>query len=186
MYIYKHCTWTTRALHVKLCSEFTVLLHAHHGIPEVGQVRFITGAWSLNQEELKKNLVYFKVPSASVEPIHEKLAMKIFDECTNILQGMYCIRFTVMRAEKHSHLACCSWLSSKNDDFALILDDTYMNFVVYPSKTLEVTVKIAVSGSSHCTWNSIFLVPLLYKSPFLKDWKDFLNNRTASLKYMSE
>ena len=32
---------------------------------------------------------------------------------------------TVTRAEKHSHLACCSWLSSKNDAFAHILDGTY-------------------------------------------------------------
>ena len=32
---------------------------------------------------------------------------------------------TVLRAEKHSHLPCCSWLSSKNDAFARILDGTY-------------------------------------------------------------
>ena len=47
----------------------------------------------LNEEELKKNLAYFKVPSTSVEPIRTKLAMKIFDEYANILKGMYSIRF---------------------------------------------------------------------------------------------
>jgi hypothetical protein len=51
------------------------------------------GARSLNEEELKKNLEYFKVPSASVEPIRTKLAMMIFDEYANILKGMYSIRF---------------------------------------------------------------------------------------------
>ena len=59
----------------------------------VQQVSFVTGARSLNEEELKKNLEYFKVPSGSVEPIRTKLAMKIFDENANILKGMYSIRF---------------------------------------------------------------------------------------------
>ena len=58
----------------------------------VEQVSFVAGARSLNEEELKKNLEYFKVPSASrLEPIRTKLAMKIFDEYANILQGMYTI-----------------------------------------------------------------------------------------------
>ena len=57
----------------------------------VEQVSFIAGAWSLNEEKLKKHLAYFKVPSASVELT--KLAMKVFDEYTNILKGMYSIRF---------------------------------------------------------------------------------------------
>ena len=58
----------------------------------VEQVSFVAGVWSLNEEELKKNLTYFEVPPASIEPIHAKLAMKIFDEYTNILKGMYSIR----------------------------------------------------------------------------------------------
>ena len=37
--------------------------------------------------------IYFEVPSESVEPIRSKLGMKIFDEYTNILKGMYSIRF---------------------------------------------------------------------------------------------
>ena len=44
------------------------------------------------EEELKENLTYFEVPSASVEPIRVKLAMKIFDEYANVLKGMYSIR----------------------------------------------------------------------------------------------
>ena len=60
---------------------------------KVEQVSFIGGARSLNEEELKKNLAYFEVPSASVEPIHAKLAMKIFDEYANILMGIFSIRF---------------------------------------------------------------------------------------------
>jgi hypothetical protein len=60
---------------------------------KVEQVSFIGGARSLNEEELKKNLAYFEVPSTSAEPIHAKLTMKIFDEYANILKGMYSIRF---------------------------------------------------------------------------------------------
>ncbi len=58
----------------------------------VEQISFVAGARSLNEEELKKNLEYFKVPSASIDPIRSKLAMKIFDEFANILKGMYGIR----------------------------------------------------------------------------------------------
>ena len=45
---------------------------------KVEQVSFIAGARSLNEEEIKKNLAYFEVPSASVEPIRVKLVMTIF------------------------------------------------------------------------------------------------------------
>ncbi len=57
---------------------------------KVEQVSFITGVRSLNEDEIKKNLTYFEVPPAShvIEPIREKLAMKIFDEYVNILKGM--------------------------------------------------------------------------------------------------
>ncbi len=36
---------------------------------KIEQVSFIAGARSLNEEDLKNNLDYFEVPSASVEPI---------------------------------------------------------------------------------------------------------------------
>ena len=48
---------------------------------------FVTGTRSLNEEEIKKNLFYFEVPSGGVEPIRVKLTMTIFDEYTNILKG---------------------------------------------------------------------------------------------------
>ena len=60
---------------------------------KVEQISFIAGARSLNEKELKKNLTFFEVPSASIEPIRAKLAMKIFDEYANILKGMYSIRY---------------------------------------------------------------------------------------------
>ena len=59
----------------------------------VEQITFITGPRSLNEEELKKNLDYFKVPSTTLETIRSKLDMKIFDEYANILKGMYSIRY---------------------------------------------------------------------------------------------
>ena len=59
----------------------------------VHQRSFIAAARSLNEEELKENLEYFKVPSASIESIRTKLAMTIFNEYANILKGMYSTRF---------------------------------------------------------------------------------------------
>ena len=59
----------------------------------VEQVNFVVGARSLNEEELKKNLEYFKVPNVSIETIRSKLDMKIFEEYANILKGIYSIRF---------------------------------------------------------------------------------------------
>ncbi len=54
---------------------------------------FIAVARFLNEAELKENLEYFKVSSASVILIRTKLAMTIFDEYANILKGMYSTRF---------------------------------------------------------------------------------------------
>jgi hypothetical protein len=59
----------------------------------VHQRSFVAGARSLNEEEFKENLEYFKVPSASIDSIRTKLDMTIFDEYVNILKGMYSIRF---------------------------------------------------------------------------------------------
>ena len=59
----------------------------------VHQRSFIAGARSLNEAELKENLKYFQVPSASIEPIRTKLTMTIFEEYANILKGMYSTRF---------------------------------------------------------------------------------------------
>ncbi len=78
------------AQYVSLRSELAITMQRQGW--KVEQVSFIAGARSLNEEELKKNLTYFEVPPVSKEPIHAKLAMKIFDEYANILKGMYSIR----------------------------------------------------------------------------------------------
>ena len=57
------------------------------------QVSFISGARSLNERDLRKNLVFFKVPQASIESIRSKFVFKIFDEYDNILKSMYSMRF---------------------------------------------------------------------------------------------
>jgi hypothetical protein len=77
--------------YVSLKSALVITMQ-HQGW-KVEQVSFIAGARSLNEEEFKKNLAYFKVPSTSVEPIRVKLSMTIFDGYTNILKGMYSILF---------------------------------------------------------------------------------------------
>ena len=65
-----------------LCSRRTVcILHIHTKqnnatlLPGwmVTQVSFIAGVWSLNEEELKKTLEFFKVPQGSMESIRSKL-----------------------------------------------------------------------------------------------------------------
>jgi hypothetical protein len=59
----------------------------------VHQHIFISVVWSLNEEELKENLEYFKVPSSRIDSIRTKLTMTIFDKYANILKGMYSMRF---------------------------------------------------------------------------------------------
>ncbi len=54
----------------------------------MSQRSFITGARSLNEQDLHDNLAYFKVPKVGIESIRSKLACKIFDEYVNILKGM--------------------------------------------------------------------------------------------------
>ena len=46
----------------------------------VEQINFIPGTRSLNDDELKKNLEYFKVPIVRIETIRSKQDMKIFDD----------------------------------------------------------------------------------------------------------
>ena len=59
----------------------------------VKQISFIAGARSLNEQDLRNNLKFFKVPEASFDSIRTKLVMRIFDEYSNILRCMYSIRF---------------------------------------------------------------------------------------------
>ena len=53
----------------------------------VEQVSFIAGARSINEEDLKKTLAFFKVPKTSMESIRSKLFMKIFDEYEKYTKG---------------------------------------------------------------------------------------------------
>jgi hypothetical protein len=50
------------------------------------QVSFITGARSVDKQDLSKNLKFFRVTAASINSIYSKLAMKVFDVCANILK----------------------------------------------------------------------------------------------------
>ena len=59
----------------------------------VEQVSFITGARSVDKQDLSKNLKFFRVPEASINSIYSKLAMKVFDVYANILKCMYSTRF---------------------------------------------------------------------------------------------
>jgi hypothetical protein len=53
----------------------------------------ITGARSLNEQDLSINLECFKDSQASIESIRSKLALKILDEYSNILKDMFSTRF---------------------------------------------------------------------------------------------
>ena len=68
----------------------------------VKQVSFITGARSLNAQDLRNKLKFFKVSEAifeKFESIRTKLDMKIFDEYSNILRCMYCVRLNSVGAQ---------------------------------------------------------------------------------------
>ncbi len=60
---------------------------------KVEQISFIAGSRSLNEQDLRKNFKFFRVPETSIESIGSKLVMKIFDEYVNILRCMYSTRF---------------------------------------------------------------------------------------------
>ena len=60
---------------------------------KVEQISFITGARSVNKQDLSKNLKFFNVPEASIPSIYSKLAMRVFDVFANILIWMYSTRF---------------------------------------------------------------------------------------------
>ena len=64
----------------------------HQGC-QVEQIIFIAGSRSLNEQDLRKNLKFFRVPEVSIETIGSKLGTKIFDEYVNILRYMYNTRF---------------------------------------------------------------------------------------------
>ena len=46
---------------------------------KVEQITFITGARSVNKQDLSKNLKFFNVPEACIHSIYSKVAMRVFD-----------------------------------------------------------------------------------------------------------
>jgi hypothetical protein len=61
---------------------------------KVEHISFITGARSVDKQDLSKNLKFFRVPEASISSIYSKLAMRAFDVYANILKCMYSTRFS--------------------------------------------------------------------------------------------
>jgi hypothetical protein len=61
---------------------------------KVEKISFITGARSVNKQDLSKNLKFFRVPETSIQSIYAKLAMRIFDVYANILKCKYSNRFS--------------------------------------------------------------------------------------------
>jgi hypothetical protein len=61
---------------------------------KVEQISFITGARSVDIQDLIKNLKFFRVPEPSISSIYSKLSMRTFDVYANILKCMYNTRFS--------------------------------------------------------------------------------------------
>jgi len=62
---------------------------------KVEQIIFITGARSVNKEDLRKNLKFFNVSEVShIQSIYSKLPMRVFDVYANILKCLYSTRFS--------------------------------------------------------------------------------------------
>ena len=59
----------------------------------VEQISFITGARSVNKQDLSKNLKFFNVSEVNIQSIYSKLALRVFDVYANILTCMYITRF---------------------------------------------------------------------------------------------
>ena len=66
----------------------------------------------MNEQDLRENLKFFRVPEAIVESIRSKLAMRIFHEYTNILKCMYSTRFNGCSAMSGTSLAAQSTLNA--------------------------------------------------------------------------
>ncbi len=71
---------------------------------KVEQISFITGARSLDKQDLSKNLKFFRVPEVSINSIYSKLVMRVFDVYVNTLKYMCITRFSggVTRSEASS------------------------------------------------------------------------------------
>ncbi len=81
------CSSNLVSMYVCVCPHYRGVQY----IRVVDQVSFITGARSLNEEDLCKNLQVIKVPQVDIETIHSKfkLAMTLYDEYEMLLP---CVR----------------------------------------------------------------------------------------------
>jgi hypothetical protein len=80
-------------LHYKMRDQPSPPGWDHSGYPKYCSLKVSLHYKFLNEQDLQRNLRFFKVPQASIESIRSKLAFKLFDEFTNILKGMYSMRF---------------------------------------------------------------------------------------------
>jgi hypothetical protein len=83
---------TVEDQYVSLRSDISAVIQCQGW--KVEQITFITGARSVNKQDLSKNLKFFNVSEASIQSMYSKLAMRVFDVYTNILKCMYNIRFS--------------------------------------------------------------------------------------------
>jgi hypothetical protein len=51
---------------------------------KVEQISFVTGSRPVNEQDLRKNLKFLRVPEASILSVYSKLAMRVFDVYANI------------------------------------------------------------------------------------------------------
>jgi hypothetical protein len=68
---------TTENQYVSLRSAISTVIECQDW--KVEQISFITGARSVDKQDLSKNLKFFRVPEASINSIYSKLAMRVLD-----------------------------------------------------------------------------------------------------------
>ena len=86
-------------LHCKMRDQPSPPGWDHSGYPKYCSLKVSLHYKFLNEQDLQRNRRFFKVPQASIESIRSKLAFKLFDEFTNILKGMYSMRFNGTTAD---------------------------------------------------------------------------------------
>jgi hypothetical protein len=83
---------TVEDQYVSLRSDISTVIQCQDW--KVEQISFITGARSVNKQDLSKNLNFFNVPEDIIQSIYSKLVMRVFDVFANILKCMYITRFS--------------------------------------------------------------------------------------------
>ena len=60
---------------------------------KVEQISFVTGSRSVNEQDLREKLKFFRVPEVSIKSIYSNLTKRVFDVYANIFNCMYSTRF---------------------------------------------------------------------------------------------